>query len=358
MKRHGHLFEKIIDIENIRKAHHEASKDKGFYKEVREINKNPDPYFYKIRDMLLYRAYEIAPSDYTQTEKVDKGKVRIIQKLDYFPHRIIQWALMLQVHDVFFKGLIRNTFSSLPGRGIHDAARRLHRDMQDKEATIYCLKIDVKQFYPSINHEVSSQQIQRKIKDPHVIWLCNVFIYGMLGGKGAPIGSLFSQWQGNINLSAFDHWIKETKRMQFYYRYCDDCVLLHHDKRHLQDLLKEIRTYLSGKLSLEVKENYQIFPSRVRGIDFVGYRFFGDYILLRKSTAQNLRRSMGKLLNRCRKGIVMTYGEWCSINSYNGWLIFCSGYNLSAKYIKPLLPYAKQYYKDVIRNEGQRHTAA
>lgn len=358
MKRHGNIFEKIIDLENIRNAHIHASKDKSFYKEVRMINKNPDYFFKRIRDMLLYKAYSISPEDYKQTEKVDKGKVRIIQKLDYFPHRIIQWALMLQVQDIFYKNLIRNTFSSLPNRGIHDAAKRLHKDMQNKEDTRYCLKLDVKQFYPSINHEVSSNQIRRKIKDPHVIWLCDIFIYGMVGGKGAPIGSLFSQWQGNVNLSSFDHWIKEHKKIKYYYRYCDDVVILHRDKTYLQELLLDIQVYFTSVLRLTVKENYQVFPSFVRGIDFVGYRFFGDYILLRKTTTKNLKRAMGMLLRRCRKGIQMTYGEWCSVNSYNGWLKFCNGHNLYSTYIKPLLPFAVKYYKDVIKHESKRLAVA
>lgn len=358
MKRHGHIFEKIVDIDNIRQAHYHASKDKSFYKEVREINKNPEPYFYRIREMLLNKTYSIGPEDYKRTEKVDKGKVRIIQKLDYFPHRIIQWALMLQVQDIFYKNLIRNTFSSLPGRGIHDAGRRLHHDMQDKEATAYCLKIDVRKFYPSIDHDISSQQVRRKIKDPHAVWLCEVFIYGIPGGTGAPIGSLFSQWQGNLNLSQLDHWVKEEMKVVFYYRYCDDIVILHHDKDFLQGLLCEIALYLHDHLKLDIKENYQVFPTYVRGIDFVGYRFFGDYILLRKTTAKNLKRNMSKLLARCRKDLPMTYGEWCSINSYNGWLKFCNGHNLRNAYIRPLLPYANNYYREVIKHEGTRNTAA
>lgn len=44
MKRYDHLFEKICDIENLRKAHKNAKKGKGWYKEVQEIDKDPDKY--------------------------------------------------------------------------------------------------------------------------------------------------------------------------------------------------------------------------------------------------------------------------------------------------------------------------
>ena len=40
MKRHGNLFEKIIDKDNIRLAHKNARKGKTFYSEVKNIDLN------------------------------------------------------------------------------------------------------------------------------------------------------------------------------------------------------------------------------------------------------------------------------------------------------------------------------
>lgn len=42
MKRYGNLYEKIYDIENLRLAHKNASKGKGWYKEVKTVNENMD----------------------------------------------------------------------------------------------------------------------------------------------------------------------------------------------------------------------------------------------------------------------------------------------------------------------------
>lgn len=47
----------------------------------------------------------------------------------------------------------------------------------------------------------------------------------------------------------------------------------------------------------------------------------------------------------------MTYSEWCSINSYRGWIMYCNGYNLTRTYIDPLLPYAEKYYKEVVKSD-------
>ena len=46
----------------------------------------------------------------------------------------------------------------------------------------------------------------------------------------------------------------------------------------------------------------------------------------------------------------MTFSQWCSINSYKGWLMYCDSYRLSQKYIVPLEPYAEKFYKEVILN--------
>jgi UDP-2,3-diacylglucosamine pyrophosphatase LpxH len=149
---------------------------------------------------------------------------------------------------------------------------------------------------------------------------------------GVPIGNYLSQYFGNLYLSGFDHWLKEEKHIKYYYRYCDDLVILHGDKSFLHDLLHEIQSYLVDNLKLRVKENWQVFPTRVRGIDFVGYRCFGDYTLLRKSTAIRMKRKMRVIQF---KGTTTPHDQGV-IASYEGWLLWCDSYRLHTKYIEPL----------------------
>jgi len=51
---------------------------------------------------------------------------------------------------------------------------------------------------------------------------------------------------------------------------------------------------------------------------------------------------------------MLSYSDWCSINSYKGWIMWCNGHNLTEKYIKPLEPHAEKYYREVILDEGKR----
>ena len=92
MKRYGNLYEKICDLDNLKLAHKNAQKGKGWYKEVKEINANPDYYLKKLQNMLINKIYKT--SEYETFMKNDTGKERKIYKLPYYPDRIAQWAIL------------------------------------------------------------------------------------------------------------------------------------------------------------------------------------------------------------------------------------------------------------------------
>ena len=127
-------------------------------------------------------------------------------------------------------------------------------------------------------------------------------------------------------------------KVRYLYIYCDDIVILGKSKEELHQLRYEIQQYLQDNLKLDLKDNYQIFPVDTRGIDFVGYRHFRNYILLRKTTSKNMIRKMRKLINKVESEGELTYSEWCSINSYKGWMKWANCYNLYKKWIEPLEP--------------------
>ncbi len=358
-KRYGNLYPQIYDIDNLKLAHMNARRGKGWYEEVKMINANEDYYLKKLQDMLINKTYKT--SEYQTFPKKDGVKERILYKLPYFPDRICQWAILQVIEPILMKNLIYDTYSAIPGRGIHLALDRVGKAMKDRDNTQYCFKFDVKKYYPSIDHEILKQQFRALFKDNDLLWLINEIIDSIEDGAGVPIGNYLSQWCGNIYLSEFDHWMKEEKKCKYYFRYMDDIVILHGDKQYLHDLRKEVTEYFSDNLKLRMKENWQVFPTFVRGLDFVGYRHFGDYILLRKSTAKNFKRKMRKLLKKCLNGEQMTYGEWCSINSYKGWIMWCDGKELTNKYVKPLEPFATKYYKEVVKvgkNKGEHGNRA
>lgn len=321
MKRYGNLYSKICSIDNIYNAHLNAIKGKAHYHEVQMVNANEEFYLFKIQDLLLNKTFR--NSKYTTFMKLDSMKEREIFKLPYFPDRIIHHCIVQVLEPIWMETLIADTYSSLKGRGIHKGVKRIKAALKDRENTTYCLKMDVRKFYPSIDHDILKSVLQHKIKDPDVMWILNEIIDST---DGVPIGNYLSQHFGNLYLSGFDHWMKETQGCKYYFRYCDDVVILHESKEHLADLLPKISEFLEIILKLQLKSNWQIFPVDVRGIDFLGYRFYHTHTTLRKSTAKKFKQTITQVKSSKPK----TIGMVNSIMSYNGWMKYADCHNLKS----------------------------
>lgn len=346
MKRYGNIFDKICSMDNLRLAHQNARKDKLYYREVKMVDADPDQYLKQIQEMLINHTYKV--SDYSVSIINDKGKERELMKLPYFPDRIIQWAIMLQIEPIFMKVFCQHTCASIKDRGIKRANALVDEYMKDKENTKYCLKIDVSKFYPNINHTILKGLLRKKFKDAELLELLDLIIDSYPGNKGVPIGSYLSQFLANFYLAYFDHWLKEEKKVKRIVRYMDDVVIFGASKEELHQLLRDMGEYLSEELDLSIKPNYQVFPTAIRGVDFVGYRSFYGYKLLRKSTCKKFKKRMIEIKKKQDAGKMLNYQEWCLANSYVGWLKWCDSWRLFEKYIEPVLPSLLQYYQNVI----------
>jgi hypothetical protein len=317
MKRKKDIFNKIIDINNLKYAHYRAKRGKANYREVKEIDENPNLFLYQINKMLIKKTYKT--SQYKTITRVERFKEREIKKLPYFPDRIIHHALLQQIQPILEKTYIKDTYQSIVGRGVHKAKDRVINFMKDKENTKYCLKIDIKKYYPNIDNEILKALLRKKIKCKDTLWLCDEIIDST---KGLPIGNYTSQTFGNYYLSFFDHFVKEDLKVKFYIRYADDMVFFASTKEELHTIKHKAEEYLRENLKLTIKENWQIFEVRKRGLDFLGFRFFGDYILLRKTISKAFQKIIKKIKNfriseKLISGIMSYYGWIKASNSYN-----------------------------------------
>lgn len=347
------LWEEICSMENLKLAHKNASKGKKWYKEVREFNKDPDKYLKEIQTMLVLKTYR--PLPYFKFTRVERGKERVIYKSRYFPERVIQWAVLQVISPILMKQFIYDTYSAIPGRGIHLALQRvLEAIKEDPEGTTACLKMDVKKYYPSIDRDILIEDYKRLFKDEDLLWYLEINIRES-PDTGIPIGNYLSQFSGNFYLSSFDHWIKEVKGIKHYFRYMDDIVILHESIEYLHQLKVEIIEYLSHEKHLTVKQNYQVFYLKDRGLDFVGYRVFPDFVLLRSSTARRMKTKLTNMQVKISNGGLITYSEYCSFNSYKGWLLYCNSHRLYTKYFEPLEKPMQEYHAKHLKGGKRSH---
>lgn len=292
MKRIGGLFERIISIENLKLADEKARRGKSKSYGVLKHDKNREENILRLHELLKAEAFRC--SEY-RVFKIYEPKEREIYQLPYYPDRIVHHAIMNVVEPIWCSIFTSDTFSCIKGRGVHGTMNRMLEVLKDEEGTKYCLKIDVKKYYPSIDHAVLKQIIRKKIKCKDTLILIDCIIDS---AQGVPIGNYLSQYFANLYLAYFDHWIKEELQIKHYLRYADDMVFFSNNKESLHGLLIQINHYFSEFLNLTIKSNYQIFPVDKRGVDFVGFVFRHSHLRMRKSIKQNFARRLKLLENR------------------------------------------------------------
>lgn len=314
MKRIGNLYKKIYSLENLYQADEKARKGKRNSYGVRFHDRNREENLQRLHRELKNKTFKTSPYEIF---KIYEPKEREIYRLPYYPDRIMHHAVMNILEPIWMSIFTADTYSCIKGRGIHTCAEKLKQNLQDDvQGTAYCLKMDIKKFYPSVDHDVLKGLLARKIKDKDLLWLLGEVIDS---AAGVPIGNYLSQYFANLYLAYFDHWIKEEKGVKYYYRYADDLVILTETKEELHGLFQDIQQYLKTNLKLRIKENYQVFPVAERGIDFVGYRFWHTHTLLRKRIKKNFAKAVAR--GKGRETLV----------SYLGWARHCDSNHLIKK---------------------------
>lgn len=229
----------------------------------------------------------------------ENGKVRHLQILSMYD-RITVYAVMNVVDQYLHKRYIRTTGASIKKRGTHDLRKCMQLDMDnDPEGTRYCYKFDVKHFYDNTKPEFVMWCFRRVFKDKTLLSLLDHFLH--LLPEGISFGLRSSQASGNLLLSVFlDHFLKDKYGIKYFYRYCDDGVVLCGHKQE-NWLARNIVHEQIGEIDLEIKKNERVFPS-AQGIDFLGYvTFNGSYSLLRKRVKKKYARKLHKVKSRKRR---------------------------------------------------------
>lgn len=157
---------------------------------------------------------------------------------------------------------------------------------------------------------------------------------------GLPLGFYPSQWLSQFYLEDLDHYIKEQLGIPHYYRYVDDMILMSHSKRQLHKAQKAVESFINEKLYMEIKPNWQVYRRdyidkdgnhKGRAIDFLGYRFFCDRTILRRSIMLKCTRKA----KRISKKQHMTAYDARQMLSYLGRIDHSDTYGMYQQRVKP-----------------------
>ena len=287
MKTYRNLWNGFISKENWELAQKNSVKRKRRQRQIRRFNENRDENLENIRQSVINGKYHT--SKYTE-KMVYEPKMRVIYKLPYAPDRIVQHAVMNILRPILETKFIENSYACVDGKGPHRASLKCSEFTRKYK---YCLKCDIKQFYPSVNQEILSGMLHRIIKDERFMRVVDDIVFSFPGETNVPIGNYCSQWFGNFYLTVLDNYVLHELKCGAYIRYCDDFLLFSDSKAELRRDKILIEKFLHEKLRLRFSKA-DIFHTK-QGVDFCEYRSFKDYVLLRKRTAKRIRRRIVKI---------------------------------------------------------------
>lgn len=329
MKSYSNLFIKICAFENLYIASKKAEKGKRFRHEAAVFNARRAENLLAMQQLLRAGQY---PFGNFRTIQIVQPKPRLISAAPY-RDRVVHHALINVIGPLFEKKFIHDSYANQKGKGTHAA---LDRCTHYARRYRYVWQLDMRKYFPSIDHQILRMEIARTIRCPQTLALiaqiidtsnpqepANFYFPGddlftpIERRKGLPIGNLTSQFFANVYLNAFDHFVKEELRLPGYIRYVDDALGFSDDQEQLREGRKRSQTFLDGwRLLLHPHKNL-IYPV-VHGMPFLGFRVFPTHRLLLQSGVKRARQKLKALRRGYRAGNIPREKITASVQAWLG----------------------------------------
>lgn len=331
MKRLGDVWSGVVSFDNLWMAWRKARRGKRSRAPVQHFALDLEGHLLQLQAELDAGTYR--PGTYRQFTVYER-KPRVISAAP-FRDRVVHHAVMNVLETPLDRRFIFDSYACRVGKGTHAAVDRYQ---QWAQRWPYVLKLDVRRYFPSIDHEILKEELRRYLKDRRVLELLDtiidlsppsgerdpVYLPGddlltpLERRTGIPIGNLTSQFFANLYLNRFDHWVKGTLGVNGYLRYVDDLVILSHDKGQLVEWRLAIRDYLARENRLRLHPNKgQIMPVAA-GINLLGYQVWPRRRRLANQNGYRFRRRLRRLLMRFRDGRIERERLEASIQAWIG----------------------------------------
>lgn len=209
--------------------------------------------------------------------------------------------------------IVEDSFSDIPKPKIpHEQIKKIDKIAKHNNYDSY-LKIDIKNFFGSINHEKLFSIITSKIKSKKILMLLWSAIKNPTGleqnnSEGLPQGISISNFLAHIYLSKLDEKFETMEDLE-YVRYVDDILIFCYADR-LKEIMKQIEEDLS-LLDLEVNYTKEkvgriVDLSRNETLDFLGYSFFyeenkGFVTSINKKSVLSCEQKIVTIINKINK---------------------------------------------------------
>jgi RNA-directed DNA polymerase len=309
------LYASVYAFANLYQAFRKARRGKRDREEVAAFELDLEENLFRLQEELAAQTYRPGPY---RSFYVRDSKRRLISAAP-FRDRVVHHALVAVIEPLFEPRFIGDSYANRVGKGTHAA---LDRCQEFARRYPYVLQLDVRQFFPSVDHAILRAQLARVIRDDGVMGLADRILEsgaGVLAGeydmvwfpgdvlwdavrpRGLPIGNLTSQFWANVYLNDLDQLAKRTLRCRGYLRYVDDGLLFGDEKATLH-AWREAVIERAARLRLTLHEGRaQVYPVS-EGIPFLGFRVFPDRRRLKSERGHAARRRLRALARACAAG--------------------------------------------------------
>jgi len=330
MKSYANLYQQLCSYENLLLAFNKARRGKTEKDYVVEFESDLDQNLNQLKHELETFAY--SPSPMTSFIVRDPKTRRI--NASSFRDRVVHHALCNVIGPIFEKSFIHDSYANRRGKGVHAAIRRFERFLRQVTCNgsipgntsggvaCYVLKADITHYFETVDHRILLGMIGRKIRDRKTIWLTDTIIKNyktQFSGKGMPLGNLTSQFFANVYLNELDYFAKQKLNARYYLRYVDDFVILHRDKRTLEDWKNQINSFLRERLAIELHPDKSRVILLKRGTTLLGFRIFYHHRLLKESNAKRIWKRLDRFKQRFDSGEM---SKEDAERSLAGWLAY------------------------------------
>lgn len=234
-----------------------------------------------------------------EKHEVFEPKYRVVTSSKY-RDRVPQSSFVLNYfYPTVVPHLIDTNCACLKGKGVDKARGALKDMLREADADDYCLKVDMKSYFASIDHDILYQELFEFITDE---WARAFFIQTTENAStriGLDLGSEVYQLSATSFLNKLDHKLRRGK----YIRYQDDLIFVG-TKEECRKALCEVRKE-AERLHLKISEKKTYIQSIKRPISFLGFTFLRHRAgkVTVKRLPEKLRKERRKLKRMKEKGI-------------------------------------------------------
>ena len=226
----------------------------------------------------------------------------LLKRKDKLPRQISIPTIRDKVTLGIIKEILQSNFSDVLE---YKLVQQIIQEIKNiRQQYNFIIKIDVKNFYPSINHKILKDTLRSRVGSSYILKLVDKAIKNPTipekdsphkykrSRKGIPQGLPISNILSNIYMAEIDKKYSKSVRLK-YFRFVDDILIL-----CLKEDEGEIRSNIINelkKISLRVNIDKVEFHNLDNEFSYLGYNFEGSCVSVREKSKLHLEDSLEKL---------------------------------------------------------------